>query len=60
MGDSELIIMGNRDRDRDRELLIPVADNSPGDDGAGSSSSPSSRPSIPSSSSSSRLTGREV
>ncbi|KAK4763184.1 hypothetical protein SAY87_013745 [Trapa incisa] len=59
MGDNEMIRMGNRDPDRDRELLIPVANNSPGDDCAGSSCSSSSRPSAPSSSSS-RLTGHEA
>ncbi|KAK4777996.1 hypothetical protein SAY87_018183 [Trapa incisa] len=58
MCDTELIRMGNRDRDR--ELLIHVANNSPGDDDTGSSSSSSSsRPSVPSSSSS-RLTGHEA
>ncbi|KAK4772750.1 hypothetical protein SAY86_014525 [Trapa natans] len=52
MGDSELKIMGSRDRNW--ELLIPAENHSPGEDDAGSSSS-SSRPSLPSPSSSSLL-----
>ncbi|KAK4760720.1 hypothetical protein SAY87_005613 [Trapa incisa] len=57
MDDSELKIMGSRDRNW--ELLIPAANHSPGEDDAGSSSS-SSRPSLPSPSSSSLLSGREA